>query len=65
MVQEIRENRRSRLGYGSSYRKGSGQDGVSDQEIRTVLGGQVWMVKPEKAAMAKNPCIWMQAGDPF
>jgi glycine cleavage system H lipoate-binding protein len=26
------------------------------------MGGQVWMVKPDKKAKAANPCLWMQAG---
>ncbi len=49
-------------GFGSSYRKGSGQDLGTKSEIGTVLGGQVWMVKPDKDAKTANPCIWMQAG---
>jgi glycine cleavage system H lipoate-binding protein len=31
-------------------------------EIGSVMGGQVWMVKPDKKAKASNPCLWMQAG---
>jgi len=62
MTEERRKNRRSLVGYGSSYRKGSGQDLGSKSEIGTVLGGQVWMVKPDKHAKAANSCIWMQAG---
>jgi len=49
-------------GYGSSYRKGSGKDLGTKSEIGTVLGGQVWMVKPDKDAKTTNPCVWMQAG---
>ena len=49
-------------GYGSTYRKGSGQDLGTKSEIGTVLGGQVWMVKPDIDAKTANPCIWMQAG---
>lgn len=49
-------------GYGSSYRKGSSKDLGTNSEISTVLGGQVWMVKPDKDAGVTNPCIWMQAG---
>ena len=30
--------------------------------INAVLGGQVWVVKPDKQAQAANPCLWMQAG---
>jgi glycine cleavage system H lipoate-binding protein len=56
------EERRSRLGYGSSYRKGGGQDLGAESGIGAVLGGQVWMVKPDKGAETANPCIWMQAG---
>lgn len=49
-------------GYGSSYRKGTGQDLGTKSEIGTVLGGQVWMVKPDKDAKTTHPCVWMQAG---
>jgi len=62
MAREIREGRRSNMGFGSSYRKGSGQDLGTRSEIGAVLGGQVWMVKPDKHARTANPCIWMQAG---
>lgn len=55
------ENKRQ-IGYGSSYRKGSGQDLGTRAEIGAVLGGQVWMVKPDKDAKSANPCIWMQSG---
>lgn len=52
---------RSQVGFGSSYRKGNLE--ISGQpEIKTVLGGQVWMIKPEHYAAVSNPCIWMQAG---
>jgi len=57
-----REDQRSHLGYGSSYRKGRGDDLGEGHEIGAVLGGQVWMVKPDKKALTSNPCIWMQAG---
>ena len=59
---EKREKQRSRVGYGSSYRKGRGQDLNNKSEIGAVIGGQVWMVKPDKDAQAANPCIWMQSG---
>ncbi len=62
MTDKKRENRRSRLGIGSSYRKGSWQDLGSQQEIGSVMQGQVWMVKPDRKAKAVNPCLWMQAG---
>lgn len=59
---EKNQERRSRLGYGSSYRKGDGQDLGKEFEIGAVIGGQVWMVKPDKRAAAANPCLWMEAG---
>ncbi len=62
MAEKIRENRRSRLGYGSSYRRAGKEDLGKKNEIETVLGGQVWMVKPDKHAKTANPCLWMQAG---
>jgi glycine cleavage system H lipoate-binding protein len=62
MNDKLKERRRSLIGYGSSYRKGRGRDLEHPSEIGTVLGGQVWMVKPDKKAEAGNPCIWMQTG---
>ena len=62
MAEKTRSDRRSHLGYGSSYRKGSGQDLGTKSGIGAVLGGQVWMVKPDKRAGTANPCIWMEAG---
>ncbi len=62
MAEQKRENRRSNVGIGSTYRKGSWQDLGSTQEIGSVMQGQVWMVKPDKKAKAANPCLWMQAG---
>ncbi len=54
--------RRNQIGYGSSYRKGQKQEIGGRDGIGTVLGGQVWMVKPDKEAKATHPCLWMQAG---
>jgi len=62
MAEKRSKDRRSRLGFGSTYRKGSEQDLDQEREIQAVLGGQVWMVKPEKRAEATHPCLWMQAG---
>ena len=63
MGEKMKGEQRSRVGYGSSYRKGKGDDlRAGSEEIKTVLGGQVWMVKPDKKALMANPCIWMQAG---
>jgi glycine cleavage system H lipoate-binding protein len=57
-----KEARRGRLGYGTSYRKGSKHELGNQNEIPVVLGGQVWMVKPDKKTKIANPCLWMQAG---
>lgn len=62
MAEKKKSESRSQVGFGSSYRKGNGQDLGSDNEIGAVMGGQVWMVKPDKKAKAANPCLWMQAG---
>ncbi len=62
MGEKIKEDRRSQLGYGSSYRKGRDNDLKGKGEIGSVLGGQVWMVKPDRDAEAVNPCLWMQTG---
>jgi hypothetical protein len=62
MADKSKEDRRSSVGFGSTYRKGKGQDLGSHQEIGSVVGGQVWLVKPDKKAKASNPCLWMQAG---
>lgn len=62
MAEKIKKDQRSRLGYGSSYRKGGKEDLGKKGEIDAVLGGQVWMVKPDKDAKAANPCLWMEAG---
>jgi glycine cleavage system H lipoate-binding protein len=62
MAEQKKEDRRSRVGFGSTYRKGHGKELKSDMEIGTVMGGQVWMIKPDKKARAQNPCLWMQSG---
>jgi len=62
MGEKAKESKRSRIGYGSSYRKGAGGDLESKQEIGSVLRGQVWMVKPDREAKTANPCLWMQTG---
>jgi len=51
------ESKRDKLGIGTSYRRGSSQDLKRKSEIGTVLGGQVWMVKPDKNAKTANPCL--------
>lgn len=62
MADKTVQDRRSQVGYGSSYKKGRDQDLQTPAGIGAVLGGQVWMVKPDKKAKTANPCIWMQAG---
>jgi glycine cleavage system H lipoate-binding protein len=62
MAEKKKAESRSRLGFGSTYRKGNGHDLGNGEEIGTVMGGQVWMVKPDKKAKAANPCLWMQTG---
>jgi len=56
------ESKRDRLGIGTSYRRGNSQDLGRKSEIGTVLGGQVWMIKPDKNAGTANPCLWMESG---
>ncbi len=62
MADKSKKDRRSSVGFGSTYRKGQGQDLGSNQAIGSVVGGQVWLVKPDKKAKASTPCLWMQAG---
>ena len=52
MTSIVENNKRNRLGYGSSYSKGARSDLKGSAGIGTVLGGQVWMVKPDKDAKA-------------
>ena len=62
MAQKIKKGERSQKGYGSSYRKGKTRDLGEKSEVGAVLGGQVWMVKPDEKAKTVNPCLWMQTG---
>lgn len=62
MAEKKQNGQRSRLGFGSTYKKGDGSDRQAQHEIKSVLGGQVWLIKPDKQAKADNPCLWMQAG---
>jgi glycine cleavage system H lipoate-binding protein len=62
MAEKIKKDTKRALGYGSSYRRGGNRDLGTGSEIGAVLGGQVWLVKPDKKAQTANPCIWMQAG---
>ncbi|MBW1916370.1 MAG: glycine cleavage system protein H [Deltaproteobacteria bacterium] len=62
MAKKTVKGQRSNVGYGSSYRKGTDRDLGNKSEIGAVMGGQVWMVKPDKDAKTANPCIWMQTG---
>jgi len=62
MEKQIRNGKRDFRGYGSSSRRAGYQDLDSKSEIPAVLGGQVWMVQPDKRAQMDNPCIWMESG---
>jgi glycine cleavage system H lipoate-binding protein len=62
MARKSTENQRGKLGYGSTYRKGGRADVGAVGEISSVLGGQVWLIRPDKETKAANPCLWMQAG---
>lgn len=53
---------RSRIGYGSSYQRGQLHEMKDGAGIGSVLGGQVWVIQPDKKALPENPCLWMQAG---
>ena len=62
MAKKSSKRERSHKGFGSSYRKGKIQDLGEKSEVGAVLGGQVWMVKPDEKAKTVNPCLWMQTG---
>lgn len=62
MEKNTKEVGRGVVGFGSSYRKGRAHDLKERSEIGAVLGGEVWMIRPDKAAKSANPCLWMQAG---
>ena len=62
MAEKKNKTQRSQVGFGSTYKKGNGSDRSAQQEIQSVLGGQSWLIKPDKTAKTTNPCLWMQAG---
>ena len=62
MAEKKKKAQRSQVGFGSTYQRGQAGDGESQQAIESVLGGQVWLVKPDRKAKAAAPCLWMQAG---
>ena len=62
MAEKKKKTKRSEVGSGSTYQKGKAGDGRDQQGIESVIGGQVWLVKPDKKAKAATPCLWMQAG---
>ena len=62
MAEKKNKTQRSQVGFGSTYKKGNVGDGKAQQEIASVLGGQVWLIKPDKQAKTANPCLWMQSG---
>ena len=61
MANNGKGSRREHIGYGSTYRRGAG-DEPARGAIKTVLGGQAWLVKPDQKATSAHPCVWMQAG---
>jgi glycine cleavage system H lipoate-binding protein len=62
MAEQKKQTQRSQVGFGSTYTKGKRTDSRAQQEIESVIGGQVWLIKPDKTAKTANPCLWMQAG---
>jgi len=62
MAEKKKNTQRSQVGFGSTYKKVKAGRGQAQQEIESVLGGQVWLVKPDKKAKSATPCLWMQAG---
>ena len=62
MTTHSKDERRQRVGYGSTYTQGSPSGSREHPAIDTVLGGQVWLVKPDQAARTRYPCLWMQTG---
>ncbi len=62
MAEKKIKTQRSQVGFGSTYKKGNDSDRSAQQEIQSVLGGQVWLIKPDKKAKVSHPCLWMQAG---
>jgi glycine cleavage system H lipoate-binding protein len=61
-MEEKTQVTRGSAGFGSSYRKGTRHDLEKRSEISAVLGGQVWMIRPDKDAKVAYPCLWMQSG---
>ena len=62
MKEDSKKASRGSVGFGSSYRRGTQKDLKKRSEIGAVLGGQVWVIRPDKSAESANPCLWMQAG---
>lgn len=62
MSEQEKNSQRSRVGFGTTYQKGTSGDIMPQDGIKAVLDGQTWLVKPDKEAGIANPCLWMQAG---
>ncbi|BBO89420.1 glycine cleavage system protein H [Desulfosarcina ovata] len=62
MSEKTNKRQRSRIGYGSSYHRGERHEVGSGPGIGSVLGGQVWVIQPDRKAVPENACLWMQAG---
>jgi len=62
MAKQTGKSQRSQVGFGTTYQKGTEGTIAPQEGIKAVLGGQVWLVKPDKNTEIDNPCLWMQAG---
>ena len=62
MTEKTKNNPRSRIGYGSSYHRNGGPERRNADGIGSVLGGQMWVITPDKKGQPDNPCLWMAAG---
>ncbi len=62
MAEKAKETKRSQIGYGSSYHRAGARSEDTSGNVEAVLGGQTWMITPDKTLKVENPCIWMQAG---
>jgi hypothetical protein len=55
MAENKKKAQRSQVGFGSTYQKGKAGEGQVQQGIESVLGGQIWLVKPDKKSQSGNP----------
>jgi glycine cleavage system H lipoate-binding protein len=62
MTENANTNPRSRIGYGSSYHRGGKPQKRTADGIGSVLGGQMWVITPDRKGQVDHPCLWMAAG---